>query len=64
MVAHGGIVKPNIASTKIIVDGCITVGNWIRNKASDLVQQDIIHTEPPDKILNVTHMLLVEFGGK
>ncbi len=64
MVAHGGIVKPNIAFTKIIVDGCIAAGNWIRNKASNLVQQDIIHTKPLDKILNVTHVLLMGFWGK
>ena len=64
MVAHGGIVKPNIVSAEIIVDGCIAAGNWIRSKASDLVQWNIIHTKPPDKILNDTHMLLMGFRGK
>ncbi len=64
MIAHGGIKQPNIVATKIVFDGHIAAGYGIRNKMSDLIKWNIIHTKPPDKILNIVNVLLVGFWGK
>ena len=65
MISHQRIKHPLPTSlTKLIKDSRITSRNQISVEFGDRIEQDEVHTEVPDKIINAADLLLVWFCCK
>jgi hypothetical protein len=64
MVSHWGVVQPDPAAAKCPFDRHVATRDWIRNKASDLIQRNLVDAKPPDKVLDVAHVFLMGLGGQ
>ncbi len=40
------------------------MGDRIINHTSNLIEMNVINTEAPDKVFDITHMLLMRLGSK
>jgi hypothetical protein len=64
MVAHDCAVKPHPKTTKHIFHGIVAAGDWVGNKAGDLVQGNIVDAKAPDKVFDIVNVFLMGLGGK
>ncbi len=64
MVAHNCVVKPHQKATKHIFHGIVAAGDGLGNRASDLVQGNIVDAKVPDKVFDIVNVFLMGLGGK
>ncbi len=61
----GGIPHPHpMAIPKGEVDRGVTARDGVGNRACNLIQWNVIGAKAPDKVINVTYMLLMWLGSK
>jgi hypothetical protein len=65
MISYGRVKHPYLPPhAELGEHGRITTWNWIGNNASHTVEGYIVDAKPPDKVVNVLHVLLVGFRHK
>ena len=65
MVAHRRVnPPPPKCAAKLVEYRRVATWDPVCDDASDTVEQDVINTEVPDKVLDVANVLLVGLGRK
>ena len=65
MVTRWCVKQPQeLTIPKFDKDSGVAAWNWVGNDASHRVQRLVVHTEAPDKFVDVADMFLMRFGGQ
>ena len=65
MISHRRVEHPPpFAAAKLIEYRQIATWDGVRYDASNAVEGDLVDTEAPNEVLNMTDMLLVGLGGE